>query len=66
MDQFEKIENEMNDFGAPKQVKGGVFALTDIELIKDTLRFYVCHNGNITDAEQRQIVNLLHRLNSRA
>lgn len=62
MDQFEKIENEMNDFGAPKQVKGGVFAQTDIELIKDTLRFYVLHNGNITDAEQRQIVNLLHRI----
>lgn len=50
----------------PKEVKGGTFAPADIELIKDTLRFYVLHNGNITDNEQRQIVNLLHRLNNRA
>ena len=50
----------------PKMNKGGVFAAADIKLIKDALIFYVKHNGNITDAEERQTSNLLHRLTSRA
>lgn len=49
----------------PKQAKGGVFAPTDIKLIKDALLFYAKHNGNISDSEERQAVNLLHRLNNR-
>lgn len=49
----------------PKQVKGGVFAATDIQLIKKALSFYVTNNGDITDLEYRQVANLLHRLNSR-
>lgn len=64
------IEEEMTDAGKtgsePRQAKGGVFAIADIELIKDTLRFYILNNDNITDKVQRQIANLLHRLNSRA
>lgn len=63
----ERIEEEMTDAGktGPKQVKGGVFAATDIRLIKDALSFYAAHNGQITDLETRSVANLLHRLNSR-
>lgn len=49
----------------PKMAKGGVFAIADIELIKNALVFYAKHNGNVTEAEERQAVNLLHRLNNR-
>lgn len=49
----------------PKMNKGGIFASSDTKLIKDALVFYAKHNGNITDAEERQTANLLHRLNSR-
>lgn len=47
----------------PKTVKGGVFAPADIELIKKALDSYT--RLDISDAEQRQVANLLHRLNSR-
>ena len=66
------IENKSvfdpEDWGSPrlpKQTKGGVFAPTDIKLIKEALMFYAQHNGDITDAQERQVVNLLHRINSR-
>lgn len=49
----------------PKEAKGGVFAQADIKLIKDALVFYVRHNGNITEQEESQVVNLMHRLNNR-
>lgn len=45
-----------------KEAKGGAFAPTDIKLIKEALTFYVKHNGDLVDAEERQIVNLLHRI----
>jgi len=64
MNQFEKIEDEMNDFNTgPKQVKGGVFAPTDIELIKNALNYYL--RLYLSDVEVKQIANLLHRLNNR-
>lgn len=47
----------------PKQVKGGVFAAADIDLIKKALDHYT--NLDIPDQEIRQAANLLHRLNSR-
>lgn len=47
----------------PKTVKGGVFAPADIELIKKALDQYT--RLDISDAEHRQVSNLLHRLNSR-
>jgi hypothetical protein len=47
----------------PKQAKGGVFAPADISLIKEALANYA--QGDIEDAKQRQVANLLHRLNSR-
>lgn len=47
----------------PKQVKGGVFATADLELIKKALSHYA--RLDISDSEQRQIANLMHRLNSR-
>jgi hypothetical protein len=49
----------------PKAAKGGVYAPADVKLIKDALVFYAKHNANISDAEERQAVNLLHRLNNR-
>lgn len=48
---------------APKQAKGGVFAPTDIELIKKALSFYVSKSLTIEDWEERQLSNLMHRLN---
>ena len=64
MNQFEKIEYEMHDFSAsPKQAKGGVFAPTDIELIKKALSFYARKSLTIEDWEERQLSNLMHRLN---
>ena len=47
----------------PKQAKGGVFAPADIKLIKDALAYYA--RLDISDAEQRQVANLIHRLNNR-
>ncbi len=47
----------------PKQAKGGVYAPADVKLIKDALAHYA--RLDISDAEQRQIANLMHRLNNR-
>lgn len=47
----------------PKQVKGGVFAPTDIDLIKDALAHYA--RLDLSDDVVRQIANLMHRLNNR-
>lgn len=53
----------------PREVKGGVFAPADIELIKKALSYYVARpiNEESTAAvqEEKQIANLLHRLNNR-
>lgn len=48
----------------PRQAKGGVFAPSDIDLIKRALLVFV-HNTSdpISVGEEKQIVNLLHRLN---
>lgn len=66
---FERLEDEMIDAGkastTPKQAKGGVFAPSDIDLIKRAVSFYVNKSLIIEDWEQRQISNLLHRLNNR-
>lgn len=47
----------------PKQAKGGVYAPADVKLIKDALAHYA--RLDISDAEQRQVANLMHRLNNR-
>lgn len=66
-----RIEAEMTDANKadwgqhPKQVKGGVFATSDIKLIKESLLFYTQHNSQLTQAETNQAASLLHRLNSR-
>lgn len=66
---FERLENEMIDVGVtsePKQSKGGVFAPSDINLIKDAILFYVQHpDAVLRPGQNRQAVNLLHRLNNR-
>lgn len=49
---------------SPKQAKGGVFAPADVSLLKDALRTYIqVKSDTISTAEERQVVNLLHRLN---
>ena len=47
----------------PKVAKGGVFAPADIKLLKEALSHYA--DLDLSEAQQRQIANLLHRLNSR-
>jgi hypothetical protein len=47
----------------PKQVKGGTFAPVDIEIIKEALGWYVKNCYGISDVDERNIANLLHRLN---
>lgn len=44
----------------PRVAKGGVYAPADVKLIKDALTHYA--RLDISEAEQRQIANLLHRL----
>lgn len=52
----------MDDF-TPKAAKGGVFAPADMKIIKDAMEFFLHTSENMTEAEERQIINLLHRLN---
>lgn len=53
----------------PREVKGGVFAPADIELIKKALSYYVNRSLNESSLasvqEEKQIANLLHRLKNR-
>lgn len=61
-----KIEDDMTDAGKanqPKERRGGILAPADYTLIKDALSYYT--RLDISDAQQRQIANLLHRLNNR-
>ncbi len=44
----------------PKEARGGTLAPADVPLIKNALAYYA--RLDISDAEQRQIANLLHRL----
>lgn len=67
MDYIADIEEEMTDAGKadlPKQARGGVFAPADIAVIKKALIAYT-QSHNLGNAEYRQVVNLLHRLNNR-
>lgn len=48
-----------------KEYKGGAFAPVDIKLIKDAIAFYLKHSRDLSESEERQAANLLHRLNSR-
>lgn len=48
-----------------KEIKGGIFAPTDVKLIKEAIAFYLKHSGDLSESEERQAANLLHRLNSR-
>lgn len=65
------MDNDPEDWGSiperyfePKQAKGGVFAPADIKLIKRALLVFV-HNTTdpLSTADERAVVNLLHRLN---
>lgn len=46
-----------------KENKGGVFATSDFNIIKDALDHYA--KEELPDVKLRQIANLLHRLNNR-
>ena len=62
------IEEGMTDAGkssTPRMVKGGIFAPNDVALIKKALMFYIGHSGDVTELDEKQTVNLLHRLNNR-
>ena len=55
-----------NSLATPKMAKGGVFAAADIGLIKEALHCFIQTKGDeLPTAKERQIVNLLHRLNNR-
>lgn len=57
-------EARNEEHGAPKTAKGGVFAPTDIDLIKRLIMSYVSDSSLIlTPSEEQQAINLLHRLN---
>jgi hypothetical protein len=45
----------------PRQVKGGVLAPADIGIIKDALLFYA-KSTELSPQEEKQVVNLIHRL----
>lgn len=61
----------VDELGTPKQVKGGVFAASDIDLIKRALDVYMTSlveneaSERIPSNELIQLANLLHRLNNR-
>lgn len=57
------IPSGVNVDGQPRQVKGGIFAKSDIDLIKKCLTDYA---RSCSGDESKQIANLLHRLNNRA
>lgn len=46
-----------------KENKGGVFAPTDLDLIKKALTFYAKKSLVLEDWEEKALSNLLHRLN---
>ena len=56
-------ENKMEE-SKPKQAKGGVFAPSDMKLIKEALIAYA-QNTNLDHSDQRAVTNLLHRINNR-
>lgn len=49
----------------PKQAKGGLISPADVPIIKEALYSYLQTNIDLPTAAERQIVNLLHRLNNR-
>ena len=53
----EDIENK-----GMQQVKGGVFAQEDIELLKKALEFYLKNNQSLEPTEDSKISLLFHRL----
>ena len=44
------------------QVRGGVLAQEDIELLKKTLEFYLKNNKSLNKSEESKISLLFHRL----
>ena len=45
-----------------QQVKGGVFAQSDIELLKKALEFYLKNNKTLEKSDESQASLLFHRL----
>ncbi len=44
------------------QVKGGVLAPSDIDLLKKTIEFYIKNNKDLNKTEEAKISLLFHRL----
>ena len=45
-----------------QQVKGGVFAQSDIELLKKALEFYLKNNKTLEKSDESKVSLLFHRL----
>jgi hypothetical protein len=45
-----------------QQVKGGVFAHADIELLKKALEFYLKNNNKLEKSDESKVSLLFHRL----
>jgi hypothetical protein len=45
-----------------QQVKGGVFAQADIELLKKALEFYLKNNEKLEKSDESKVSLLFHRL----
>tara|TARA_A100001011_G_scaffold397644_1_gene499332 strand:+ start:1362 stop:1547 length:186 start_codon:yes stop_codon:yes gene_type:complete len=54
--------NKDNDNKGMQQVKGGVFAQEDIELLKKALEFYLKNQKNLDNSSESKISLLFHRL----
>ena len=45
-----------------RQAKGGVFAQEDIDLLKQTIEFYLKNNKSLSSQEEAKVSLLFHRL----
>lgn len=59
----QEIYGDSEEVRTPRQAKGGTFAPADIKLIKKVLLAALSDsNSTLTTEEERQAVNLVHRL----
>ena len=55
------MAEETNNKGM-QQAKGGVFAQSDIELLRKSLEFYIKNSENLSSIEESKASLLFHRL----
>jgi|TARA_Y100001970_G_C13660570_1_gene568123 hypothetical protein len=54
--------NHDNENKGMRQAKGGVFAQEDIELLKQTIEYYLKNNKSLSSQEEAKVSLLFHRL----